>query len=94
MKKIFYRVKKGDTLISISRELDVPVFSIIKNNYLSAEVQDGDMLVIVKPKKCYKVEPLDTFNSISIKFDVEVEKLKSLNSLPFLFYGVNIVLEE
>lgn len=94
MKKIFYRVKKGDSLLSIAREFETPVFSIIKENYLDAEVQEGDMLVIIKPKKCYKLEPLDTFNSVSKKFAIEEEKLRQINSIPYLIYGLNIVIEE
>ncbi len=94
MKKIFYRVKKGDSLLSIAREFETPVFSIIKNNYLDSEVQEGDMLLVVKPKKCYKVEPFDTYYSISQKFGIKEEELKNINQISYLFYGLNIAIEE
>ena len=90
MKKIFYRVKKNDTLSSIAREFKQSIFSIIKENMLSSDVDEGDMLILDLEQTTYTVLPLDTFESVSKKIGVSVEKLKELNNIPYLICGTQI----
>lgn len=94
MKKIFYRVKKGDTLCCIAEKFKVSVFSIIKENLLNQEVEEGDMLVIDSHQTTYKVMPLETLKDIAEKLNVTEEKLIELNGTDEVFYGTLIKVKE
>ena len=90
MKKILYRVKEGDTLISVCANFNVPPLTVIEENMLETDICAGDMLVISVKEKVYFVKPFDTFCSISKKFNVPEEVLEKLNKTPYLFYGLTI----
>ncbi len=90
MKKIFYRVQKGESLRSICQKFSAPPFSVIKDNYLEAEPLEGDMLVIVEYNDLRAVKPLETFESLSAHTGVSVEDLMRLNPTPYLIYGINV----
>ena len=93
MKKIFYRVKKKDTIFSIAGEFGVSVFSLIEENNLICEVEEGDILIINEKEELYFPKPLETFYTISKKFDVSEDRLKLLNKVPYVIYGVGIRLK-
>lgn len=93
MKKIFYRVEKGDYLLSVAKKLSVPVQTIICQNNLVKEIEVGDLLVITPPKKTYKVQVGDTLFSVAEKYSVSENCLKEKNGIDYIYYGQMIVIE-
>lgn len=95
MKKIFYRVNDGETLFSVCEKLGVPPVAVIKENNLKSEITSGDLLYIEKTD-CfiYKVTPYDTIKSISQKFGISEEKLLNDNKVPYIFYGLSLIIEK
>ena len=90
MKKIFYRVKSGDTLLSVCEFFSLSIASVIKDNMLESDIEEGDILVITKEENLYTVKPLETFYSVSKKVGASEEELRRLNPIPYLFYGLKI----
>ena len=94
MKKFFYRVKEGDTLLSLARKFSVPFSLIIKKNNLHAEISVGDLLYIESPDCItYAVQPFDTAESVGKKFNVSPQKILLDNGVYYLFYGLIICIE-
>lgn len=94
MKKIFYRVKKDDTLFCIAQRFNVSVFSIIKENLLNQEVEEGDMLVIDSNQSTYKVLPLENLKDIAKKLNISEQELIELNGIDEVFYGAIIKVKD
>ena len=89
MKKFFYRVKAGDSIISVSKKFGVPTMPLVFDNRLSREIKSGDILLICERERVYEVEPLDTLDSISNKLCVPIERLSYLNGgITYVFYGL------
>ncbi len=93
MKKILYRVKEGDTLLSVCANFNASPLTVIEENLLESDIYAGDMLVISEEEKVYFVKPFDTFYSISKKFNLPEDRLRKLNKTPYLFYGLKIRIE-
>ncbi len=88
MKKFFYRVKKGDSVLSLSSKFFIPTGDIIYLNNLTSEIEEGDMLYLISDEKhCYKVLPTDTANSIAEKFKLNKDDLLYANRLAYVFFG-------
>ena len=95
MKNFFYRVAKGETLLSVSRSAGVPPCVIVRENNLTGEIEEGDLLFISRPNgKIYYPRPQDTAESVAKEFGVSAEKILSENGLIYLFYGAPIVIPE
>jgi len=91
MKKIFYRVKDGDCLMSVSNSFNAPIFDIILDNGLKKEIEPGDVLIINLTSNYYFVKATDTLLSVSQKFGLTPEKLSFINGgITYLFYGLII----
>lgn len=91
MKKFFYRVKDGDTVLSLSQRFSLPPLKLIALNNLKKEIEQGDLLIIEYPKgRVYTVSLTDTVNSISEKFNVSPKKILTDNGVPYVFYGLKI----
>jgi spore germination protein YaaH len=90
MKKIFYRVKREDTIFTIASEFGVSVFSLIEENNLTCEIEDGDILIINEKEELYFPKPLETFYTISKKFGVSEDRLRLINKAPYVIYGIGI----
>ena len=94
MKKFFYRVKDGETLLSLAERFSVPFSFIKKKNNLRVEISAGDLLYIECPNcKKYIVQPFDTAESVGEKFGVCPQKILSDNGVDYLFYGLVIYIE-
>ena len=83
-----YKVVAGDTLYSISKKLDTSVTELKKLNNLSTNsLSIGQILKIptkfvdVGDTELYQVKAGDTLYSISKKYNLSVNELKSLNNL-------------
>ena len=61
MKKFFYRVKKNDSLLSLSEKFSIPFSKIITDNDLKAEVSEGDIIYLESnfTAQVYTVTPMD-----------------------------------
>ena len=91
MKKFFYRVKKGETLLSICKEFSVPIMKVISDNKLEKDVCEGDILYIhTENRKVYSVLPCDDMESIAEKFCLSKKELMDINGIPYVFYGIDI----
>jgi len=77
-----YRVKDGESLYGISRQLDVSIRSLIDANDLAPpySLQTGQRLVIVAPRG-HVVEPGDTVYGISRRYRVALTELVRLNRI-------------
>lgn len=90
----FYRVKKSDEDISI--EKFVLRFNIKKEDFdflnpNATSLRQGDVLIIPQSEQfCHIVAPLETFETISKKFQVPVSNLKSICNSSVLFVGQRI----
>ncbi|MBE5746185.1 MAG: LysM peptidoglycan-binding domain-containing protein [Clostridiales bacterium] len=95
-KDFFYKVKKQDTLNSVSNMFKISEGQIIKDNNLNSKLlEEGDVLYIKEENNfLYSVKPLDTLHSLSIKFGVSKEYIIKKNELTSnnLFIGQIIVL--
>lgn len=95
MKKFFYRVGKGETVISIAARFNVPPITIINSNALRDEVSEGDVLFIEETDgKIYDVQPFDTISGVAEKFGVPPETIAAVNGVDYLFYGLKIIIPE
>ena len=92
MENFFYRVQKGDSLVKISRRFNQSVFSIIKENNLIAEVEEGDVLLITSSnQKLVALTPLDDAYSLSRKHCIPKDTILMQNGgVPYLFYGIEV----
>lgn len=88
MKKFFYRVKAGDTVLSLSDKFCVPTCDVIRENNLSAEIKEGDVLIISPLKNAYKVRPFESETEVAEKLGVDSETMLSYNGFPYFFYGL------
>ena len=93
MKKFFYRVSEGDTVVSVAKKFSLPVSILIELNCLSSEISDGDLLYIeTEDRTLYMVKPFETAESVGEKFGIPPEKILSDNKVSYLFYGLIIVI--
>lgn len=78
-----YRIKKGDTLYSISKKYKVSVKELQANNNLkkSSKLRIGQTLITKKGAAIYTAKNSDTILKISKKFNLAPEDLKEFNQL-------------
>lgn len=76
------RVRKGDTLYSLSRKYDVPVRALIQENKISSPyiIKIGQKLTIPQ-QKVYTVRKGDTLYSIARKYNLSVNQVARQNKL-------------
>ena len=83
------RVKKGDTLYSISRKHDVPVRALIEENNLKPPytLSIGQYLYFPR-SKTYRVRKSDTLYSIATRHGMTVSSLAKLNNIqpPYIIH--------
>ena len=93
MDEFFYRVKVGETLISISDKLKVPPYKIIADNFLKSEVKAGQVLVIRKLNRpLYRVKPFDTIKGICARHNLDEKDFIFYNRTDFIYCGILIYL--
>ena len=90
MKKFLYRVKAGDTVLSLSGKYRVPTCDLIRENGLSAEIREGDVLILSPLENAYKVRPSESDAEVAEKLGVDKEKALSSNGFPYFFYGLTV----
>jgi LysM repeat protein len=92
MKKFFYRVEVGDSLVKVAKKLDVPIHVIIKQNNLIREIEAGDLLYLEIPfsAKTYIVKPCDTIKSIAKKFNKSQREILDINMIDYVYFSMLI----
>ncbi|MBR5192460.1 MAG: LysM peptidoglycan-binding domain-containing protein [Clostridia bacterium] len=91
MEKFFYRVNSEDTVNLLCSKFNLPIGVFVSINNLKKEIEEGDLVVIEKcNNKLYFVQPLDTIKSVAKKFGTTEERLKELNKVDYIFYGLKI----
>ena len=79
---IKYKVKKGDSLWSISRKYNVSIDELINtNNLTGTNIKIDQELIIPTKNKIYTVKKGDTLWSIAKENNLTVNELKELNNL-------------
>lgn len=91
-KYMIHTVKPGDTLGGIGKRYGIP-YRVIRdfNKLRSTRIHPGDKLVVPVPRNdtmVYVVQRGDTLYSISKKFGVSVDRLKSRNKLDSSVIGI------
>jgi LysM repeat protein len=78
-----YTVRKGDTLLAISKKFSVPVTEIREMNDLrSTKLKPGQQLIVKRTgPRTYTVQKGDNIYRIARKFDIDLDKLKDMNDL-------------
>ncbi|MBP5466286.1 MAG: LysM peptidoglycan-binding domain-containing protein [Clostridia bacterium] len=95
MENFFYRVVKGDSIAALSSRFNLPQTLIIKDNNLSREVSEGDVVFIrAQAGRTYRVQPFDTVESVAARFNVDAETLAETNGVDYLFYGLTLIIPE
>ncbi len=90
MKKFFYKVAKGDSVLGLGNRFSVPHQSLIIKNNLAREINEGDVLYLEQTNG-YKISPLEDYESVSKKLNLSVEYLRSQNpNFNYVFYGLII----
>ena len=90
-----YVVKKGDTLYSISKKLNISINTLKALNKLNTnEIYVGQQLILSNDKNSeeydvYTVKKGDSLWSISQKYDISVKELIELNNLNNLTLQIN-----
>ncbi len=79
----FHTVKKGDTLLSISKKHSILVNELKEMNELrSAKLRIGQKIILKETKpKNYLVKKGDTVWNIAKRFDIDPDELMNINSL-------------
>ena len=94
-----YIVKKGDTLYSISRKLNISVDTLKSLNKLNSnDIYVGQQLILVEPENqveydIYTVKKGDSLWSISQKYNITVNELIKLNNLDNTTLQINQTLK-
>lgn len=95
-KNFIYKVKQGDTLLSVSNKFKVLESSLIEDNCLvSNELLEGDLLYIsCENAYIYVVKPLDNLTKIAQKYNVSCDYIQEKNKLKtkVLFIGQKLVI--
>ena len=82
-----YTVKKGDTLYSLSKKFNIPIETIKSINKLNSDILSVDQVLFLVesiPKQetnTYIVKLGDTLYSISKKFNMTIDDIKTINNL-------------
>ncbi|MBO7149557.1 MAG: LysM peptidoglycan-binding domain-containing protein [Clostridia bacterium] len=92
MKKFFYRVQKGDTVLAICQRFSCSMGKLIFINQLKSEVSAGDILLIERERKTYLVKPIDTIEKIANKFCISPQSILEKNCVPYIFCGLIIAI--
>lgn len=92
MNAFFYRVQCGDSLISVCRKFSAPPEAVIRENNLSREIEEGDIIFIASAgKAAYIAGAGDSYDTIAKKCNIPAAKLKNLNGAEYVFYGLPLI---
>ncbi|MDA8084581.1 MAG: LysM peptidoglycan-binding domain-containing protein [Nitrospiraceae bacterium] len=97
-KNLYHTVRKGDTLVSLSKKYSLSTAELKEINHLkSRRLKNGQRLLVKRiGPKTYVVRKGDTVWKIARKFDMDAEDLRKLNELDGkeIHAGQKLFLEE
>lgn len=95
MEKFFYRVLKGDSVVSVGAKFHVPPLRIVKSNNLTAELREGDVIFVEESRGVrYAVKPFESVEDVAEKFGVSAEDIKRANGVDYLYYGLTVIIPD
>ena len=89
---IIHKVKDGEQIDELSLIYNTPKNLILSYNKIE-EIRNGDYIII--PKFCgtvYKVQPFDTIDKISQKFNISADEILIKNKITQIFPFMEIVI--
>ncbi|MBQ8748990.1 MAG: LysM peptidoglycan-binding domain-containing protein [Clostridia bacterium] len=92
---IIYFAKKGDTLLGVAEKFCIRLEDLLLDNDLlkNSVIEEGDILWVRKRNMAlHIVKPLDTFESLSKKYNVTISHIKDVNNITTLFIGQKIII--
>jgi spore germination protein YaaH len=90
MKKFFYRVLEGDSLVNLCQKFNCSLGKLIFKNNLKKEISAGDILLIESSDNLYYVKPTDTLKELAKRFNKSEQDILENNHLDYLFCGIYI----
>ncbi len=86
--EFYYKVQKGDSLSSLADKFHTTESVIIKNNRLSSDVKDGELIFITKIKGEKRVVmPYDSLEKLCDYDKVKIDEVVRKNMIDYLFVG-------
>lgn len=83
---IFYRIQANETLNDVALKFNVSPLNIVLSNGLTSSPSVGRVLFIEKNQNMlYSVKVGDTLEKIALKFCVDVQTLKKINNIDFVY---------
>ena len=95
MEQFVRRVKKGESLLELCRRCRLSPWRVIRENRLSEEPAEGELLYISEPPKRIHIAAIgETYDSIAARYGTSREKLSALNENTDIFWGMPVVIEK
>ena len=86
-----YYCQEGDTIESICKAFSTSTSLLIKDNFLTSPVKQGDCLYIKIYKKVYTVKVGDTPETVAKALGVSVEELYQTNKINYVYPYMQVV---
>ena len=83
-----YKVKRGQTLKSLARELSTTEYALIARNHLKSELYEGQILFLPEDRNMYTVQVGDTKSLIG----ESVEQYEDRNGTNIFYLGMRVLL--
>lgn len=83
-----YKVKKGQTLLSLSQELSTTPYALVAENGLTEELFEGQLLQLPPPANLYTVQAGDTKTLVC----GSEENYRNKNGTDVFYIGMRILL--
>lgn len=78
---VLVQVHKGDTIEGIAQTYNTNTHNILRNNP-SIDLYEGEVVKIVRnTKNMHVVKPMESLNSIAVKYNTTTDKLIKINNL-------------
>lgn len=93
---IIYFVKAGDTLTTVAKKFCVSKEGLCYDNDINVqteELKEGDILWVRRRNSAiHIVKPIETIESIALKYNVTIEHIKKLNNIENIFIGQRLII--
>ena len=87
----YYCVLKGETLSDIENKFITTKNLVIKENFLTRELKEGDVIFITPHSKSYVVKIDDTPESIARALGTPFEEIVRLNKITYVYPFMHLI---
>lgn len=95
MEHFAVRVAKGESLLALCRRCGLAPERVIRDNYLTAEPEEGEVLYIASPPKRVHIAGAgESYADIARLYRMSEEKIAAMNAPEYAFWGLPVVIEE